>query len=162
MWIHRYATLCNALFSRTQSIPGKFMHQFWGWVVHHYYTDVRNAACAAPQFGTFFDFPLSFHYFVHSTISNFSTNSDDQHISTQFSISFHDFVHLMNSNFLNKFRLSVHLIHTILFCTSKILYIQWINFVFHKFKRFVHLMYTIFSWIFTILYFQQNQISQQV
>ena len=83
MWIHRYATLCNVLFSRMQSIPGKFMHQFWGWAVHHYYTDVCSVA---QRFGTFFDFPLSLHNFVHSTISKFSTNLNDQYISTQFSI----------------------------------------------------------------------------
>ena len=81
-WIHKYATLCNALFLRMQSIPGKFMHQFWGWAVHHCYTDVHSTECATQRFGTFFDFLLSLHDFVHSTISNFSTNSDDQYIST--------------------------------------------------------------------------------
>ena len=28
------------------------MHQFWEWAVHHCYTDVRSAACAAQQLRT--------------------------------------------------------------------------------------------------------------
>ena len=48
-WIHRCATLCNAPFSRRQSIPELVMHQFWGWAVHRCYTDVRSAACGAQQ-----------------------------------------------------------------------------------------------------------------
>ena len=48
-WIYKYPTLCNALFSRMKSILVKFMHQFWGWAVHHCYTNVRNAA---QQLGT--------------------------------------------------------------------------------------------------------------
>ena len=38
------------------------------------------------RFGTFCNFSLNFHDFTHSTNLNFSTNSDDQYISTQFSI----------------------------------------------------------------------------
>ena len=51
-WIHICATLCNAPFSKRQSIPKLVMHQFWGWAVHRCYTDVRNATCAAQQFRT--------------------------------------------------------------------------------------------------------------
>ena len=51
-WIHRCATFCNAPFSRRQSIPELVMHQFWGWVVHRCYTDVRSAACATQQLRT--------------------------------------------------------------------------------------------------------------
>ena len=51
-WIHRCATLCNAPFSKRQNIPELVMHQFWGWVVHRCYTDVRSATCAAQQLRT--------------------------------------------------------------------------------------------------------------
>ena len=48
-WIHRCATLCNAPFSKRQSIPELVMHQFWGWAVHRCYTNVCSATCAAQQ-----------------------------------------------------------------------------------------------------------------
>ena len=51
-WIHICATLCNAPFSKRQSIPELVMHQFWGWVVHRCYTDVRSATCVAQQLHT--------------------------------------------------------------------------------------------------------------
>ena len=63
MWIHKYVTLCNAPFSRMQSIHRKFIHQFWGWAVHHCYTNVCSAACATQWFGTFFDFSIEFTRF---------------------------------------------------------------------------------------------------
>ena len=51
-WIHKCATLCNAPFSKRQSILKLVMHQFWGWAVHCYYTDVRSATCATQQLRT--------------------------------------------------------------------------------------------------------------
>ena len=57
-WIHKWATLCNAPFSRRQSIPENFMHQFCGWAVHHCYIDVRSATCAAQQLRTVEPYPV--------------------------------------------------------------------------------------------------------
>ena len=51
-WIHRCATLCNAPFSRRQSIPELGMQQFWGWAVHCCYVDVRSATCGTQQLHT--------------------------------------------------------------------------------------------------------------
>ena len=32
----------------TQSIPEKFMHQFWEWAVHHCWADIRSATIISP------------------------------------------------------------------------------------------------------------------
>ena len=57
-WIHRCATLCNALLSRRQSIPELGMHRFWGWAVHRCYADVHSAACGTQQLRTIEPYPV--------------------------------------------------------------------------------------------------------
>ena len=91
-----------------------------------------------------------------------------------FSFNFHDFVLSIEIKFLNKSRLSVHLMYTIFHWIFMIWFVHWFSIkfsqicrfnefdFFYKSERFVHLMYIIFHWILTILYFQQNQISEQV
>ena len=90
-----------------------------------------------------------------------------------FSFNFHDFVLSTEIKFLNKSRLSVHLMYTIFHWIFLIWFVHWFSIefsricwfnkfdFFYKSEQFVHLMYIIFHWILTILYFQQNQISQQ-
>ena len=107
-WIHRYATLCNAPFSRMQSIPGEFMHQFWGelstittlmfTVLHVLLNDLVHYLIFHWVYTIFFiqqfwnfhqirmistlvhSFKLNFHNFVHLTTSNLETNLDDLYI----------------------------------------------------------------------------------
>ena len=70
-WIHRYATQINAPFSRMKSISEKFMHQFWGWAVHHCYTNVRSSTCAVQQLGTVEpSSQVPIHAHVNTQISN--------------------------------------------------------------------------------------------
>ena len=41
------------------------MHQFWGWVIHHCYIDVRNSACVAEQLTTEEYTVESYHLYSH-------------------------------------------------------------------------------------------------
>ena len=70
-WLHRCATLCNALFSKRQSIPELVMHQFWGWAVHRCYTDVRSATCAAQQLRTVQPYPIGYTYMPSFAMHHF-------------------------------------------------------------------------------------------
>ena len=52
---HVNTQICNLLqctvFNDVED-PSKVLAKFWGWSVHHCYTDVRNSACDAQQLGT--------------------------------------------------------------------------------------------------------------
>ena len=60
-WCSRFCMWCSTArhyWTLTTSIPELVMHQFWGWVVHRCYTDVRSVACAAQQLRTIESCPV--------------------------------------------------------------------------------------------------------